>query len=218
MLAILLLSSQIEAASRFWEEGGWETKEFAQLKKVFPNIHDAVKLKAVVLNALYGTNVFAIDKVGDHLENTIVAPHSSGPELVEELVSEIKQITKRNHYSFVAKYAHFFIGSEFPILDWYAEYMVGKHLGPAQSKNPKRYLKFVEDVQKLKELAGLTCDCAQLDAYLWVAGEYWYWKEHPTVEINADLKAQFERLERNPEDEQTLAALLGIALSTLSGA
>jgi hypothetical protein len=49
-----------------------------------------------------------------------------------------------------------------------------------------------------------------------VAGKYWYWKEHPSATINADLKAQFERLEINPGDEQTLAALLGIAVSTPS--
>jgi len=214
MLAIPLSTSQIDAASKFWKEGGWETKEFAQLKQVFPNTHDAVKLKAVVLNALYGTNVYAIDKVGDYLAKTLRTPHSTGPELVEELVSEIKQITNRNHHSFVAKYAHFFISPDFPILDWYAEYMVGKHLGPVQSKNPKRYLRFVADVQKLKELASLTCDCAQLDAYLWVAGEYWYWKEHPKVEINAALKTQFERLGENSDTERTLRHLLGIDASS----
>lgn len=218
MLAISLTNSQIEAASEFWrEKGGWETKEFLQLKQCFPNFQDAVKLKAVVLNTLYGTNVIAISKVAECLERTLDANHSTGPNLVEELVAEIKKITNRDHYVFVAKFAHFFITPELPILDSYAEWMVGEHLGRAQqSQNPKRYLKFAEDIERLKELAGLTCEWAQLDAYLWVAGEYWCWKKNPREKISADLKGHFKRLEENPEMERTLRNLLGIGASSPS--
>src|ERR1700690_2478201 len=107
MLAKPLSNSQIEAASKFWEDGGWETKEFAQLQQYFPKSQDAIKLKAVVVNALYGTNVFAISKAAECLERTLNADHSTGPDLVEELVAELKKVTKREHYSFVAKFAHF---------------------------------------------------------------------------------------------------------------
>ena len=79
--------------------------------------------------------------------------------------------------------------------------------------NLKRYLGFNEDIETLKEAAGLTCNCAELDAYLWVAGEYWYWKAHPRTNINGDLKPHFERLAKDPDSEGTLALLLGIGVS-----
>jgi hypothetical protein len=211
MLAMPLAKSQIEAAAKFWEEGGWETKEFVQLKQCFPKCQDAVTLKAVAVNALYGTNIRAIEKVADVLIKMLNTNHSTGPGLVEELVSEIKKVTKDQNHVFAAKYAHFFIDPELPILDYYAEWMVAKHLGPAKSQNPKRYLKFAENIERLKRLADLTCDCAQLDHYLWVAGEYWRWKKNPKEEINSDLKYHFERLEENPENEGTLRKLLGLA-------
>jgi hypothetical protein len=67
---------------------------------VLPNSQDAVKLKAVVLNTLYGTNVIAISKVAECLERTLDANHSTGPNLVEELVAEIKKITLLRHPRF----------------------------------------------------------------------------------------------------------------------
>jgi len=216
MLAMPLSNSQIEAASKFWEEGGWETKELAQLKEVFPKPQDAVKLKAVVLNALYGTNVFAISRVAGCLETMLSANRSTGPDMVEEWVAGIKEVTNRQHYSFVAKFAHFFIAPDLPILDYYAEWMVRRHLGRAQSPNSKRYLKCVEDVEKLRELAGWNCECTQLDAYLWVAGEYWCWKKNQDLKINVDLKGHFIRLEAGPENERTLRNLLAIDVASAS--
>jgi hypothetical protein len=87
-LAMPLLSSQIEAAARFWKNG-WESQEIVQLKQVFPNSQDAIKVKAIVLNALYGTNIIAISKVADCVERVLKTNHSTGPDLVEELVVEI---------------------------------------------------------------------------------------------------------------------------------
>jgi hypothetical protein len=213
-LVMPLSCSQIEAAARFWKEGGWETKEIGQLKRAFPNYREAVKLKAITINALYGTHIIAISQVADCIEQFLTTKHSTGSNLVEDLVAEIKKITNKQHHSFAAKYAHFFINPDLPILDWYAEAMLSQHLGSMTSKNPKRYLKFVEDIRTLKQVAGLTCNCADLDAYLWVAGEYWYWKEHHTSEINGDLKLHFERLARDPESERTLCNLLGVSMDS----
>lgn len=104
---------------------------------------------------------------------------SSGPvartEFVEQLVNEIRVVTNRNNYSLAAKYVHFFVDSSLLILDSFAEWCLRAHLGQEiQSKDPRRYHRFVEDIATLKRAAGLTFDCAELDAYLWVAGEYWY--------------------------------------------
>ena len=207
-LAQPLTQSQIDSASRFWA-AGWESEELAQLKRAFPGHFDAVRIKAIVLNELYGTNVIAIYKVAGLLEKLLKETHTTGPLLVEELVDEINKITGRAHYSFVAKFGHFFVDSNLPILDSYAEQMAAWHLGNAQSENPKRYLGFCENIETLCELAGLTCNCAELDAYLWVAGEYRSWLKSNKYEISSDLRPFFQRLQNDPESEPALRDLLG---------
>jgi hypothetical protein len=215
-----LSSSQIEAAAQFWKDGGWEAKEFVQLKQCFPKSQDAVTLKAVAVNALYGTGIMAISKVGQALEQSLgrmlTTDHPTSPELVEDLVVEIAKVTNDKHHVFVAKYAHFFINPDLPILDQYAEWMVERHLGRAKSRKVERYLRFAENMERLKELAGLTCSCDELDAYLWIAGEYWCWKKNPKEKINSDLKRQFERLAENLEEDRLLRNLLGIGVGRTS--
>jgi hypothetical protein len=207
-LAQPLTQSQIDAASRFWA-AGWESKELAQLKQAFPERHDAIRVKAIVLNTLYGTNVIAIYKVAGLLERPLKETRTTGPVLVEELVDGIKKVTGRAHYSFVAKFGHFFVDSNLPILDSNAEKMVAWHLGQTQSRNSERYLRFCENIETLRELAGLTCNCAELDAYLWIAGEYQSWSKNKKQEISSELKPFFERLQKDPESEPTLRDFLG---------
>jgi len=161
-------------------------------------------------------DVIAIYKVAGLLEELLEGTLATGPILVEQLVDGIKKITGRAHYSFVAKFGHFFIDSSLPILDSYAEGMVAWHLGEAQSRNPKRYLKFCEDIETLSRLASLTCDCVGLDAYLWVAGEYQSWSKNRKQRISSDLKLLFERVEKDPESEPALRDLLGPIMSGAS--
>ncbi len=209
-LAIPLQQSQIDAAWDFWKVG-WVSQEFATLRAAFPNTLDAIRIKAIVLNALYATKIIAITRAADCVERVLTTSQLTGADLVEALVNEIRKVTKRREYSFSAKYAHFFVDSSLPILDRYAEWMLGEHLGSQiQSKDPRRYHKFTEDIETLKRVAGLNCSCAQLDAYLWVAGAYWCWKDRPNESINGDLKVRFENLHRDPATEPTLVALLGI--------
>ena len=145
-LAQPLTQNQIDAASSFWA-AGWESTELAQLKQAFPGRDDAIRIKAIVLNTLYGTNVIAIYKVAEHLETLLKQPSATGPILVEELVDGIKTITGRAHYSFAAKFVHFFVDPNLPLLDSHAEEMVEWHLGTARSQNPKRYLKVLRKHQ-----------------------------------------------------------------------
>jgi len=209
-LAIPLMQSQIDAAVEFWQ-GGWESEDFKQLRLAFPNPLKAVRIKAIVLNALYGTNIIAIAQAADRVERVLSANQWTGRNLVEQLVNEIRGVTNRSNYSFAAKYAHFFVDSSLPILDWFAEWRLRAHLGrKMQSQDPRRYHRFTEDIETLKRVAGLNCNCAELDAYLWVAGEYWYWKDHPKYSVSSELKQHFENLQRSPTSEPSLAALLGI--------
>jgi hypothetical protein len=210
-LAIPLKQSQIDAAKELWKGDGWESKEFEQLRTAFPDPLDAVRIKATVLNVLYRTNIIAITQAADRVERVLKANLWTGPDLVEHLVNEIRGVTNQSNYSFSAKYAHFFIDPNLPILDGFAEWMVGRHLGrQMQSKDARRYHRFAEDIETLKRVAGLTCNCAELDAYLWVSAEYWYWEKHPNYKINNDLRLRFEKLQRNIANEPTMAALLGL--------
>ncbi len=214
-LARPLTQSQIDAASKFWPDDGESKDPLIQLKTAFPGCLEAIPIKAIVLNQLFGTHVIAISKVAEHLEKLLKETSTAGPLLVEELVENIKkEIIRQNgkgreHYSFAAKFGHFFIDSNLPILDHYAEEMAVWHLGQAQSRNPKRYLCFCENIEKLVELAGLTCDCAELDAYLWIAGEYRSWSKNRKREISLDLKPCFEHLQNDPESEPILRNILG---------
>ncbi len=205
--AMPLNQSQIDAATEL--SRSWESTEFEQLKKAFPKPQDGVCIKAIVLNVLYGTNIIAIEKVAKCVESVLCATTSTGTILVEQLVSEIRSVTKRKNYSFASKYVHFFIDSNTPILDWYAEWMLAKHLGKIQSKNPLRYEKFVEGIETLRRVAGLDCTCADLDSYLWVAGEYWWWIEHRNEKIDSELLRLFEGFLKDPLEEPVLARLLG---------
>lgn len=206
-LAKPLKQNQIDAAKRFWD-GGWESEELKQLSSAFPSPIEAVSIKAIVLNSLYSTNIIAINKVADPIKRVLKPNYPTGPDLIEELVNEIQGVTNKRNYSFAAKYAHFFIDSSLPILDGFAEWMLGRHLSrQMQSKDQRRYHKFTEDIETLKRAAGLSCNCAELDSYLWVAGEYWYWKDHRKYNISGYLKPRFENLERNPATEPLLVAL-----------
>ena len=213
-----LQQGQIEAAKMYWGDT-WIGEEIKQLKKAFPNSLEAIRIKAIVLNTLYGTNVIAITKVADCVHQVLSRPnHLTGVDLIEELVDEIRKVTNKTNYSFASKYAHFFIDSSIPILDWFAEFMLGRHLDDEmRSKANTRYRKFAEDIEALKRVSALNCDCAELDSYLWVAGEYWYWKDHPTYGINGDLRLSFENLDKDTARESPLSVLLGLNSNGLSG-
>jgi len=223
MLAKPLTNSQIQAACKFWKDGHWEVEAFAQLRQCFPKPQEAVTLKAVAVNTLYSAGVRPIARVAQYLEKRLGSgsPYPTGPELVSDFVKEIAdlKLTKRdNHYHvFVSKFAHFFINPDLPILDQYSEWMVEQHLGLKHSYDSDRYLKFAKNIQRLKEEGTLTCDCDELDHYLWIAGEYWSWKHNPKKPIYTELRDDFERLEKTPETERTesqrtLAELLGITV------
>jgi hypothetical protein len=48
--------------------------------------------------------------------------------------------------------------------------------------------------------------------YLWVAGEYWWWKDHPKYPISSYLRKRFENLKQDVSAEPLLATVLGTAV------
>jgi hypothetical protein len=219
-LAVPLAVEQIHAAMRLHARlEQWQRADRAlrALAERFPSLDaDAVLLKVVAVNTLYGTRVFAFMRMAEHVEAVIsqVDLTGAGPELVERvarLPPASPDEQTRRHHSFASKFTHFFIDAErFPILDSYAETMVRYHLDRTScvSDEEHRYLAFAQNVATLKRLSRLTCSGRELDRYLWLAGQYHAWKRNPDAPMYAELKRLFaEPPEEAKADLKTLSGL-----------
>jgi hypothetical protein len=203
-LAVPLPINKIEAANRLHEHlEQWRLADQA-LRRLADSCRDfeldACLLKVAAVNALYGTNLYAITRMAKHVAAVLTGADlaAAGPELVEQLAdlpATEEQKQKRRHYSFASKLAHFFIDEErFPIMDSYALATLKRHLGRRQCSHDKahRYTAFVHNFQQLKRLSGFSGRNRQLDRYLWLAGEYAAWKKKRKMAINAELKGLFK--------------------------
>lgn len=169
-------------------------------------------LKVAAVNALYGTNVFALGRAATHVRAVLgsVDIANAGPELVESLanIPTTSQARPRRYVSFASKFAHFFIDAErFPIYDSYAERMLVFHLGPSAKREPARpYEAFVANLAQLKREYGLRCSYRELDRYLWVGGQYRAHADDKQM-LNVELRQLFEK--PTPEQRTLLRALRG---------
>jgi len=216
-LAVPLTQAQIAAANRLREHlPNWELSDRAlvALAQRMPGFSPKEALiKTATINALYGTNVFAVVRMAEHVACVMACTNiaSAGPELVERLTAlPMTEMQKRprRHMSFAAKFAHFFIDAErFPIMDSYAVWMVEYHLGP---KNRIRgvsspYAAFIENLSRLRAASGVTATSRELDCYLWLAGQYRQWRRNPKSQINAELASLFAH--PTPEAREELRML-----------
>jgi len=84
---------------------------------------DICLLKVVAVNALYGTNLYAVTRMAKHAASVLAGIDlaAAGPKVVEQLAdlpATEGQKRKRRHYSFASKFAHFFLNDErFPIME-----------------------------------------------------------------------------------------------------
>lgn len=160
-------------------------------------------LKVVAINALYGTNVFALVRAATHVGKVLGSADlgSAGPELVESLanIPTTSDGRPRRYVSFASKFAHFFINSErFPIYDSYAERMLSLHLGASAVRDPARpYEAFTANLGRLMHEYGLGCSYRELDRYLWLAGQYRAYEKGGRM-LNTELVHLFD----NPSAEQ----------------
>ncbi len=130
-LAVPLTMSQIEAANRLHRKLlQWKATDNAlcALKERFPGFDvDSSLLKVAAIDQLYGTNVYAVVRMVEHVTE-VMCQVSTLDDV--ELVGEIATLANMKHTSFASKFAHFFIDEErFPIYDSYAVKMVEYHPG-----------------------------------------------------------------------------------------
>jgi len=160
---------------------------------------EATLLKAVAINSLYRTNIYAIVRVAAHVQRTLGRPdlRSAGPELVERMAAcPMTDGTVRSLPSFASKFAHFFIAPErFPILDRYAETALRRHLGREAIKDPLRpYLAFARNIECFRKCLGFRVTLADLDHYLFIAGQHLEWSDkREQAAIGMEMKAMFMR-------------------------
>ncbi|MFT5324191.1 MAG: hypothetical protein ACI8P0_002051 [Planctomycetaceae bacterium] len=200
-LAVPLLPSQIDSAQMLSQKlKGWmrSNRCLNLLHEQLPGFSDeTVLLKTVAVNTLYGTNVYAVQPVAQHVCQVLqqVNLESAGPELVERLAMvRLSDSTKpRRRHSFASKFAHRFIDADrFPILDGFAETMVKRHLGNlAQTSRNERYVAFADNVSLLRELSGIDCSGREFDHYLWLAGA-WRAVQNPKSRVSREVVELFQ--------------------------
>lgn len=201
-LAIPLKQSQLAAANQLYTKlRGWQQSEAAldSLKDHYPDFGGlATRVKAVAVNAMYGTNVFAIARLSERISRILVPTDLTqvGPNLVERLAilpSQDSRQQTRRFVSFASKFAHFFIDSErFPICDSYAAAMLKFHLRGTtctQAGTPC-YPEFVANFLTLRNTANLACTTRELDRYLWLAGLYRHYLRG-NEKINVEVRDLF---------------------------
>ncbi len=196
-----LTKEQIAAAGALhWTLVQWQVTDNAlsRLREAMPGFGpEEALLKVVAINALYGTNVFALVRAARHVHQVLASVELSnaGPALVESLanIPTTSGAKPRRYVSFASKLAHFFVSPEhFPIYDSYAERMLQFHLGPAAVRDPARpYEAFMANLERLKLECGLNCSYRELDRYLWIAGLY---RAHERGErkLNAEVLHLFD--------------------------
>ena len=207
-LAVPLLPSQIEAAGQLYGQLQlWQATDsaFKRLREALPGFDiQASLLKAAAINQLYGTNVYAIVRMAQHITTVMAAQGNTPPDAA--LVEQIANLPNDNvggknwrHISFASKFAHFFIDKHLPIYDRYAAMMLNYHRrGRAVVPDPAPpYATYLANLDMLRDQAGISCSPNELDAYLWLAGLYIEWRkpraDGKQAEINREVRELFER-------------------------
>lgn len=200
-LATPLAPPQIEAACRLHarlEQWRLSDASLLRLRKRMPEFDlEACVAKVVAVNALYGTQVYAVLRMARHAHEVLNTTDltTAGSDLVERLARLPVEGQERSRMftSFAAKFCHFFIDEErFPIFDEAARNVLRLHLGREQiTDGHQPYRAFCTNHERLRELAALHCSGREFDRYLWLTGMYMKWlKERvkPTPRINAELR------------------------------
>jgi hypothetical protein len=170
-------------------------------------------LKVAALNSLYGTNVYPAVRMANHIARTMASPpQGAGPvALVEELAllpADPPGARETHYISFASKFCHFFVDpARYPISDSYAVATITFHMGKRQvtRNSVRRYWAFVQDLDRLRDSAGISCSLQEMDRYLWLAGVYRAWRANHNAQINVEIKRGFTK--PSPEMQADLALL-----------
>lgn len=211
-----LTEDMIRTAGEIYQRlPAWQTTDrtLIMLNRQLPGTgFEEILLKAIAVNTLYGTFVYAIWKAAVHIHQLMekVNPNAIDADFVDKLAVIPGTATKgskkdRAFSSFASKFAHFFIDeNRFPIKDSYAEDMIRYHLGRGNwLPYPERpYFEYVTNFNRLRESCGYNGSLRELDRYLWLAGQFKVWTgKKEDAEINQEVKEFF----KNPNNENLIS-------------
>lgn len=213
-LAVPLSPSQVEAASalRTWMPA-WAAAD-AALDLLRSLSDDAglgvVLLKVAALDRLYGTNMYAIVPMAQHIV-TVLAERAEDPIALVEAIAALPAAPPapaKTCWSFASKFVHFFLDPDrVPLYDAWAAQSLNYHLGGIPLGPSDPYRQFVQKVSVLRSLAGLSCSIRELDRYLWLSGMYRQWKRKPDgAGLSREVVALFTN--KAPEVQRLLSALV----------
>lgn len=197
-----LTGQQVQAAVQLHHRmAGWQNTDAAllQLAKTNPSFDRAsCLLKCVAVNALYGTQVWAILPRSEYIASVLASTNTATAG--RDLVSRLAKMggDKRVRWSFAAKFCHFFIDEErFPIYDDAARLMLRLHLGEQgyRASGSEPYEAFCDAFDRLRAVVKLNGRARDLDRYLWIAGMYARWlrqRKKKSVLVNAELLRLFK--------------------------
>jgi hypothetical protein len=203
MLKFPLNQKQVEAANDLHDTVDlWQSTDrmWPKLKEAMPGwgVEESI-VKCTLVDRLYSTNVFAIERMAQHVKEVF----EMQPKLDEQLVALIAQRKApkgkkpRSEISFASKLCHLFVSDSLPIYDSAAREMLQMHLGDLYNEDKATpYKSFCENLRVLCEEAGLQSECRRLDRYLWIAGLYR--RKQQGRKINAELG----RIVENPTTDQ----------------
>jgi len=217
-------ADQISAAQTMWrslpEDWHYADQVLAMAKQAFPSNtdRDSAWLKVPLLDSLYRTNVhFYLSHVVNRVVEVFgkMSNHTS-QDIVVELAKEV-QVKKKSYRPmvFASKYVHFFHDDSSPMIDWYAAFALACHFRELKpeariKKWKENYYGYCDAIDQLKEMSAISPTARDLDHYLWLAGNWvWFKKKGQKAKINKGLLAFFS-LELNVvRANATFGALLG---------
>ncbi len=156
----------------------------ARLLEQFPdNVRLAeVLVKVATLDNLYGTNIWALQRLAEHICGLGVdaAIREGSGEVVDRIARLSFEDKERRNYSFATKYCAWHNPMAYPIYDWYVEAMLWEYqrtfrFATLLRKDLEHYSVFRSAVLAFRSHFGLEAySLKAIDQYLWVQGKRRY--------------------------------------------
>lgn len=194
--------------------GKWnKTNEYIQsenvLKRLFlqlcPNNSEIsdVLIKVCTLDKLYNTNIYKTHDVAKTIVDMKIddrlKQNSRDEDLVDDMVSRIKDITGFELYSFVTKYCSHHKPYLYPIYDSYVDTLLryyrdryGNDKFFFKNKDLKSYNRFCDIMMDFKDYFELDKDLKSIDIFIWQKGKECFprWKKQRINENNDSEKSK----------------------------
>ncbi len=134
-----------------------------------------VLVKVVVLNRLYGTNIFAVQPVVQRILELKIDPRleAGDPSLVDDLARIRFNDKTRNCFSFASKYCSWHAPEQFPMYDSYVDARLWAYQNAfkfAKFARNEMYIfqRYREILDEFREFFGLTAfSRREIDKFLW---------------------------------------------------